>query len=202
LKGAPAMCIYCGTDKYRKIYENHVGPIPTDKDGRSYQIHHIDGNRENNSINNLLCVSIQEHYDIHYTRGDYGAAWFIRGKMNLTPQEISELSKKVQKQRKDDGTHPFLNSEIQRNNALKQIANGQNNLVNGNNPVYKRIENGTHHFLDSDYQRKLQEKRIKEGKHHLLKENAVIKTCPHCGLSSSRNMERYHFNNCKTLLVD
>lgn len=40
---------------YRKIYENHFGPIPKDKDGRSYEIHHIDGNRKNNEISNLKC---------------------------------------------------------------------------------------------------------------------------------------------------
>ena len=64
------MCIYCGTKHYRKIYQNHVGPIPKDETGRTYEIHHIDGDRENNDPNNLLCVSIKEHYDIHETQGD------------------------------------------------------------------------------------------------------------------------------------
>jgi len=26
---------------YRKIYEQHYGPIPVDSDGRTYEIHHI-----------------------------------------------------------------------------------------------------------------------------------------------------------------
>ena len=43
-----SMCIYCGTDKYRKIYEQHHGPIPIDESGRTYDIHHIDGNHFNN----------------------------------------------------------------------------------------------------------------------------------------------------------
>jgi len=42
------MCIYCGTTKYRKIYEQHNGPIPKGMD-----IHHIDGNHANNDPNNL-----------------------------------------------------------------------------------------------------------------------------------------------------
>lgn len=50
---------------YRKIWEKENGPIPKDENGRSYDIHHIDGNRKNNSIENLMCVSIQDHYEIH-----------------------------------------------------------------------------------------------------------------------------------------
>lgn len=52
------MCMYCGTNKYRKIYVNHFGPIPKDITGRSYEIHHIDGNHLNNDPNNLKAVSI------------------------------------------------------------------------------------------------------------------------------------------------
>jgi len=51
---------------YRTIYEQYFGKIPKDSQGRSYEIHHLDGNHENNDISNLRCVSIQEHYDIHY----------------------------------------------------------------------------------------------------------------------------------------
>jgi hypothetical protein len=40
------MCIYCTTNNYRKIYENHNGIIPKDSDGRTYEIHHIDGNHK------------------------------------------------------------------------------------------------------------------------------------------------------------
>lgn len=32
---------------YRRIYEQHYGPIPKDEQGRSYEIHHIDGNHNN-----------------------------------------------------------------------------------------------------------------------------------------------------------
>lgn len=31
------MCIYCGTNKYRKIYENHNGPIQREDNGRAYE---------------------------------------------------------------------------------------------------------------------------------------------------------------------
>lgn len=45
---------------YRKIYEQHYGPIP-DK----YQIHHIDFNCENNEPSNLIAVTPEEHAKIH-----------------------------------------------------------------------------------------------------------------------------------------
>ena len=59
---------------YRQIWKNHYGPIPKDENGISYQIHHIDGNRSNNDINNLMCVSIKEHYEIHLRQRDFAAA--------------------------------------------------------------------------------------------------------------------------------
>ena len=58
---------------YRKIYESHFGPIPKEKNGRSYDIHHIDGNHSNNSPENLRAVTIQEHYNIHYEQEDWYA---------------------------------------------------------------------------------------------------------------------------------
>jgi len=87
------MCIYCGTQYHRLIYENHNGPIPVDEFGRSYEIHHIDGNHSNNNIDNLLCVTIQEHYDIHYTQGDLKACLIMSNRMLISPEEKSRLAK-------------------------------------------------------------------------------------------------------------
>ena len=41
---------------YRKIYKNYYGVIPCDDSGRTYDIHHINGNRSNNNIDNLIAV--------------------------------------------------------------------------------------------------------------------------------------------------
>ena len=46
-----------GSD-YRKIYKDYYECIPTDETGRTFDIHHIDGNRNNNNINNLKAVNI------------------------------------------------------------------------------------------------------------------------------------------------
>ena len=45
---------------YRDIYIAHHGEIP-----KGMQIHHIDGDANNNDINNLICLSAEEHYNIH-----------------------------------------------------------------------------------------------------------------------------------------
>ena len=66
---------------YRKIYEQNFGPIPKDENGRSFEIHHIDGNHKNNHISNLMCVSIDQHYDIHISQNDWWAALMIAKRM-------------------------------------------------------------------------------------------------------------------------
>lgn len=87
------MCIYCGTQYHRLIYENHFGPIPFDEEDRSYEIHHIDGNHNNNSLENLQCVSIKEHYQIHLNQGDLKACLIMSKRMRLSPKEKSRLAK-------------------------------------------------------------------------------------------------------------
>lgn len=79
---------------YRKIYEQHFGPIPRDGDGRSYDVHHIDGNHSNNDPKNLKALSIKDHYDVHYSQGDWLACHWISARMKCTPNEISEAARK------------------------------------------------------------------------------------------------------------
>ena len=50
---------------YRKLWESIHGIIPKDSLGRTFDIHHIDGNHKNNSIDNLICLSLEDHYKIH-----------------------------------------------------------------------------------------------------------------------------------------
>lgn len=68
---------------YRKIYKYHYGEIPKDEFGRSYDIHHIDGNRSNNDINNLKAVSLIEHLEIHIRQREFDAANLIAERMGL-----------------------------------------------------------------------------------------------------------------------
>jgi len=56
---------------YRKIWESYNGPIPKDEFGKSFQIHHLDGNRYNNDISNLMCLSAEDHIALHRSQGDF-----------------------------------------------------------------------------------------------------------------------------------
>lgn len=46
--------------KHRVVWEEKNGVIP-----KGYQLHHKDGNKENNRISNLECLSRAEHRAIH-----------------------------------------------------------------------------------------------------------------------------------------
>ena len=146
------MCTYCNTKYYHKIYENHIGSIPNEANGRTYEIHHIDGNHSNNLPSNLTAVTLQEHYDIHYAQGDFGACYLMTiQRMNKTPKEISELANKHALQRIATGTHHFLDSEWHTNENIK------------------RVENGIHPWLGGQQSRKNNQKMLKEGTHPLTK---------------------------------
>jgi len=66
---------------YRDIWRKANGEIPRDENGISYEIHHKDGNRENNEISNLECLSILEHYQKHLDQGDLAEASAIYARM-------------------------------------------------------------------------------------------------------------------------
>ena len=83
--------------QYRKIWKEKFGDIPKDSEGRSFEIHHIDGNHNNNEIDNLKCVTIEEHYKLHYENGDYGACVMIAKRMNLPADHISKIQTGVKR---------------------------------------------------------------------------------------------------------
>ena len=44
---------------------------------RGFHIHHIDGNQFNNEANNLVCLSLEQHINIHQMQGDEGAVTLL-----------------------------------------------------------------------------------------------------------------------------
>jgi hypothetical protein len=84
----------------RKLWKQHHGPIPLDAAGRRYEIHHIDGNSSNNVIENLACISIEEHLEIHRKQKDWGACFGIMQRMSFTSQELSEMATKARIEQK------------------------------------------------------------------------------------------------------
>ena len=99
---------------HRQIWIDMYGPIPKDEQGRSFDIHHINGNHADNRLENLKCVSIQEHYDIHFNQGDLGACTLIANRLNMSAKEISRLAKANVKQRVESGTHNWLKNNIKK----------------------------------------------------------------------------------------
>lgn len=161
---------------YRKIYEQHYGPIPKDEDGRTYEVHHIDGDRSNNDPTNLVALSIKEHYRTHYEQEDYGACLAMAERMKLSPEEKSKLAKKTAQQQLKDGKHPWQNKEVQSKNgkkgSQKLLDEGRHPWIGGklqSETQTKLVESGVHHWLgDGSYQRSVQQSKIDDGTHHLL----------------------------------
>jgi hypothetical protein len=202
-------------NNHRDIYKKYFGSIPKDKDGRPMDIHHIDGNHHNNDISNLKLVTIQEHYDIHYNQGDWGACNLIGSRLNLSPEERSKLSSKQANERVADGTHHLLKRPDGTSVSSDRVKNGTHHFLNSGESTrarnLKRVEEGTNPFVGGKIQQELAKKLVTEGKHHFLGGNMnermlaegthtsqMKKICGHCGKSISINMfHRWHGDNCK-----
>jgi hypothetical protein len=76
---------------HRKLWIKKFGKITKDINGRALEIHHIDGNHNNNEISNLKLVTIEEHFKIHESQGDYGACMLIGKRMGLPSDYISKI---------------------------------------------------------------------------------------------------------------
>ena len=99
---------------YRRIYESHFGPIP-----KGYHIHHIDGDHSNNNPENLMCVTAQEHFRIHYEQKDYGACWAMlrTGHIILTEEQRSEISRQQMKYQWDNHREKMLSGRRNRDDS-------------------------------------------------------------------------------------
>ena len=186
---------------YRKIYEEYYGAIPTDPDGRTYEVHHIDGDDTNNDPTNLVALSLKEHYDLHYAQGDFQACRLMAlQRMNKTPEEISELNRQSQLKLMEDGKHHFVGDT---NPSVIASKNGTHNwLNNDNHPMKIAVKNGTHSWLGGEFQREHMTRLVKKGTHNFITNHPskTIVTCPHCGATGSAPaMGRNHFDNCKTI---
>lgn len=184
---------------YRRIWEQHNNQkIPKDNQGRSYEIHHIDGNHDNNHPSNLQLVTIEEHYKIHYNQGDWYACLMMSKRMKMSPEEISELATKNVQKQLSDGTHPFLGGEIQKITNAKRISEGTHNFLDSE---FKRkqaaiqLSNGTHPLQNSNLKRKYSAIQLANGTH--VSQKKMI--CPHCNHEGrGGGMKRWHFEKCSS----
>ena len=71
---------------YRRLYQKHYGIIIP----ASFDIHHIDRNRENNDIKNLLLLPAKTHHILHFCGGIIEQA-IISGKTPFSLKNPNEL---------------------------------------------------------------------------------------------------------------
>jgi hypothetical protein len=157
--------------EYRKIYTQHYGEIPKDSQGRSYDIHHIDGDYTNNDISNLVALSIEEHYKLHKEQEDWGAAWSVAKRLKISQQEKSETTRNMNLARAKAGTH------------WSQVTS----------------KNGTHPFQSLEFQRKMMDKQLSNGTHS-AHQSWTCEKCGKTG-KHMVNYRRYHGDNCGTMSV-
>ncbi len=98
---------------YRKVYERYhrCSLLP------GIDIHHIDGDHNNNSPSNLIAVTLQEHYNIHKAQDDHYACVMIAQRMGHKPEDWLELAR-------INGRKSALNNK---NNGVGLIAWRENN---------------------------------------------------------------------------
>jgi len=76
--------------------ERHLGR----RLNRDEAVHHIDGNRDNNDIDNLRLMTNSEHAKLHYQQGDYnsllnGATFFKQGNIPVNRSITEEIALKI-----------------------------------------------------------------------------------------------------------
>jgi len=182
---------------YRKLWKDFYGTIPTDSKGRIYEIHHLDGNRNNNDIKNLIAVSIEEHFNIHFKQGDYEAAILIADRLGLTEEELSQLRLK-------GVSKPLLKCpHCDKVGGRPQMIQWHfDNCPVLGKPKLTRLKY-TCHKCNKEVGGKgnlIQHEKSCNGSIKPVKRNKSL-VCPHCNFKGKAhsNMERWHFDNCVTL---
>lgn len=141
------------------------------------EIHHIDGNRENNSPDNLMAVTIERHLEIHKSQQDYGAVQAILMRMNLTEEQkltLRECASKHQKKLIENGQHNFqkipkeIKKQISRDAALKTVRNKTGiHAINSNPELAKENGKNARRKLSREKELKMMEewhKKVKDTK--------------------------------------
>ena len=141
-------------------------------------------------------VTIDEHYAIHYSQGDYGACLIMSKRMGISPEEKSRLASKHSQARLARGDHPFLRKGFQSNTARKMVESGTHPFLGGSiqrESNRRRRENGTHHLLGNTLARDL----LEQGRSPTQKEWI----CPHCNATGKglSNYSRWHGDKCRSL---
>lgn len=185
---------------YRKLWkEYHNTNIPKDEQGRSYEIHHVDGNRNNNSIENLICVSIEEHKKIHLEQGEIGAANLIADRLDKVYEKGWQHSKKTRKKMSE--AHKGLNTWSKGCKNPQSTVTCPHCLKSGGRSLLVRyhfdncLKKPGNELLVREVSEEIKA-RYRKPKSKITIPQPIV--CEHCGKKGGpRAMKRWHFNNCK-----
>lgn len=193
---------------WTRVWKEHRGKIPKDAEGRSYEIHHLNGDRTDNRIENLVCLSIEEHYAIHYEQGDWNACNAILTRMEVSAEEKSEIASLAAKQRLERGTHNFSSDHSKKVQA-NLLAEGRHVFQRPNyhkDNAKKMLEKGTHNFLGGKIQKRTNAKRVEEGTHNFLGErnpsHKRVEEGTHNFLDKEAARERALDQNSREIVVE
>lgn len=200
---------------YRRIWKNYNKSIPLDENGVSYDIHHIDGDKINNDINNLLAVSVKEHYEIHYKQKDWGACKALSMRVNIPYKERAKITSKVFKGKKLSEEHKQKIGKANKGRVQSKEEREKRKFPRpGSGPPGPRSEEIKHNISKAKKGQKYkggikrpgagpQGPRSEETKEKMRgirgkygEQPKVV--CCFCGKKGGNNiMKRWHFNNCK-----
>lgn len=187
-----------------------------------YHLHHIDGDYTNNDPLNLVELTPEDHYNIHYEQGDWAACILLADSANKTPEEMVEVYRNhgLRCVERKVGIHSpnFDRSEVARETwkknppGRKPVTDGTkilkfktdeevNLFLENNEEWYKGVPDivkkglsQSKRRLDSEEAKQIASNRIKKGTHNFIQEYQ----CPHCGKKGKGPMmKRWHFDNCK-----
>jgi DNA-binding transcriptional regulator YiaG len=200
---------------YRKLWRDANGQIPIDENGVSHEIHHIDGNHSNNTLSNLKCVSIIEHFQIHLSQGDFAAANRILTKINkikelreqcgITPKELAKYMAENSKGLwSDESKKRAIDTKREKKVGYCDDKKIQSAAGKKGGPKGGAVVSALHKERGTGvYSREHQQKAGRMGGHivgkmHKGKAKPIV-TCPHCGKEGGGQalMNRWHFDNCK-----
>jgi hypothetical protein len=183
---------------YRQIWEQVNGTIPNDEQDRPYEIHHIDGNRKNNDLSNLKCVTVEEHYNIHLQQKDYYAAFIIGQRLNRSIEELDEIKKQMSLAKKGKPSS-FTGKKHSEESKRKMSESAKQRGIpeeRQKRMALARIGVKRGPFSD-EHKAKLSASR--KGKPNKHKGHCYgTTTCPYCGKTGGvPGMKKHHFKNCK-----
>lgn len=84
------------------------------------EIHHINGNRSDNRLENLKPVTLEEHLEIHLSQNDYYACALIISRMNADKTNISNLMSRHQLKLIEENKHNFQRMSRKRRTEISK----------------------------------------------------------------------------------